>query len=432
MQESDNVTRFQRAPRCHNATVISDSSPALPTRLLRTPFVLFLSSRVCSGPANQIAGVAFGWFVYDRTRNAYALGYLGLCQFLPVFLLTLPAGHVADRFNRKRIVLVCNSIVALLFAAVAVAGSLHALSVATVFVAATLLGAVAAFQRPTMSALINGVVPQSVVRQAIAASSSGMQTATIFGPSIGGLLYAGGIRLPFGVAAALVAVSCACLVLVSVAPSEQTREPATLRSVLSGIAFVRSSQTLLGAISLDLFAVLLGGVTALLPIFARSILHAGPVALGMLRSAPAVGALIVSVPLSHRSIGGKVGLKMFGAVIVFGIATVAFALSRNMALSVASLAVLGGADNISVVIRSSMVQLSTPDAMRGRVGAVNSLFIGTSNQLGEFESGITAGWFGPVAASVLGGMGTILVALLWMRLFPKLRDLGDLPGARAA
>ncbi len=400
--------------------------PAAPQeRLITAPFAFFLISRVCTALANQMVAVALGWYLYDRTRSAYDLGYLGLCQFLPVVVLTLVVGHVADRFNRQLILLICNLSLGLLLAAAAIAAMTNHLTVHGIFAVGALLGAIAAFQRPTLSAILPAVVPLSTLSRAIAVSSSGMQTATIIGPSFGGLLYAGGVKMPLGISAGLFLLATLCTVFMKVKQEVRSSEPVTLKSVFSGIAFVKSREVILGVISLDLFAVLLGGVTALLPIFARTILHAGPWALGLLRSAPAVGALLISVPLSRRSLGGHVGLKMFFAVIVFGVATIVFSASTNLWLSLGALLVLGAADNISVVIRTSMVQLATPDAMRGRVNAVNSLFIGTSNQLGEFESGITAGWFGPVAAGIVGGVGTILVALLWMRLFPRLRRVSS-------
>ena len=263
-------------------------------------------------------------------------------------------------------------------------------------------------------------------QKAIAVSSSAMQTATIVGPSLGGLLYATGASVPLGVSAFCLSAACGAMTFIKMERTPPKRVPISFQSVFSGVSFIRSRPIILGAISLDLFAVLLGGVTALLPIFARDILHTGPWGLGFLRSAPAAGALAMSVLLVHMPMNRHVGIKMFAAVIVFGLATVIFSISTSFVISLIALVILGAADNISVVIRISLVQLSTPDAMRGRVNAVNSLFVGTSNQLGEFESGMLAGLLGVVPSGVLGGIGTILIALLWMRLFPALRKINAL------
>jgi MFS family permease len=279
-----------------------------------------------------------------------------------------------------------------------------------------------------MAALLPAIVPAGLLQSAIATSTSFMQTAAIVGPSLGGLLYGLGAVVPFAVAAVL--FTLASLSVISIARLERTarREPVSLKSVFAGVAFIWSRPVMLGTISLDLFAVLLGGATALLPIYARDILHAGPWGLGLLRAAPAVGAVAMSVFLARHPLRRHVGMTMLAAVAVFGVATLAFAVSTNIALSVAALVVLGASDNVSVVVRSSLVQLLTPDAMRGRVNAVNSLFIGTSNQLGEFESGIVAGLIGAVPACLVGGIGTLLVVLLWTRLFPALPKVQTLNG----
>jgi len=274
--------------------------------------------------------------------------------------------------------------------------------------------------------LLPALVPDALLQKAVAVSSSAMQTATIVGPSLGGLLYATGASVPLGVSALCLSAACSAMLVIRTERTPPKREPISFQSIFSGVSFIRSRPIILGAISLDLFAVLLGGVTALLPIFARDILHTGPWGLGFLRSAPAVGALSMSVLLVHIPMNRRVGIKMFAAVIVFGIATVIFSLSTSLVLSLIALVILGAADNVSVVIRISLVQLSTPDAMRGRVNAVNSLFIGTSNQLGEFESGMLAGLLGVIPSGVFGGIGTILIALFWMRLFPALRKVNSL------
>ena len=287
--------------------------------------------------------------------------------------------------------------------------------------AVVVLGAARAFESPTMAALLPGTVPASVLPRAVAFSSTAIQTATIVGPALGGLLYAVGPAVPFAVAAAFFLSAALCSAAIRLEQPAPRREPATVRSIFSGLTFIWRRPVVLGTISLDLVAVLLGGATALLPIYARDILHTGPWGLGLLRTAPAIGALGTGAALAYLPLRRHVGLKMFAAVLVFGIATLVFALSSSLAVSLVALVVLGASDNISVVIRTSLVQLLTPNAMLGRVSAVNSLFIGTSNQLGEFESGMTAALLGTVPAAALGGIGTIAVVFLWMAFFPALR-----------
>jgi MFS family permease len=373
-----------------------------------------------------MAAVAIGWLVYERTGSAYDLGLIGLAQFVPMVLLTLPVGHFADRYDRRLIACLAQFTqgAALAFLAFGIVGGW--LTTAHIFIAVVVQGAGRAFEAPTMSALLPRLVPPSLLARAIALASSANQTATILGPAVGGLLYALGASAPLGGAALLAALAGALTGLTRYERDAPARVPATLRSVFSGISYIWRRPVVLGAVSLDLFAVLLGGATALLPIYARDILLTGPWGMGLLRSGPAMGALAMSIVLARMRLQHGVGRLMFGAVIAFGLATVVFALSRNLPLSLAALIVTGAADNVSVVIRSSLVQLSVPDDMRGRVSAVNSLFIGTSNQLGEFESGIAAGLLGAVPAVLLGGVGTIAIALLWMRLFPALRRVESL------
>jgi MFS family permease len=383
---------------------------------------------VLSTTAFQALAIALGWLVYDRTQNPYDLGLIGLCQFLPMAVLTFVVGHVADQFDRRRITFVCQLVEAVVAGIIALGLWQDWLSTPGIFVAVTVIGAARAFERPTMAALLPGIVPAGVLQQAIAGSTSLMQSALIAGPALGGLLYGVGPVTPFVTAAimsALAGIAIAAIGRVGAAP---VRSPATLKSVFAGIAFIRSRPVMLGTISLDLFAVLLGGATALLPIYARDILFAGPWALGVLRSAPAVGAVAMSLVLARWPLRHHVGRIMLISVGVFGAATIVFGLSTDIVLSVAMLVTLGAADTVSVVVRSSLVQLLTPDEMRGRVNAVNSLFIGTSNQLGEFESGMVAGLIGPVAACVLGGVGTIAIVLAWARLFPALRKVDTLSG----
>ena len=393
--------------------------PEQPDGRSRT-FTPYIVCRIAAALSWQMSGVAIGWLVYARTGSAYLLGLIGLAAFLPMVVLTFVVGPVADRFDRRRIVAICEVVNTLVLAVVALGAGSDWLSIPVIFVAVVLLGASRAFEHPSMSALLPGIVASDDLPQRVALSSSAMQTANIVGPSLGGLLYALGASAPLGLAALVSAIACTAILAISMPVRIPVKEPVTLASVFSGVGFIAQRPVILGAISLDLFAVLLGGVTALLPIYAGDILHTGSLGLGLLRSAPAVGAVAMSLTFS-RKLGGRVGLKMFWAVFAFGAAIVVFSLSTSFVLSLAALAITGAADNISVVIRQSLVLLGTPDEMRGRVNAVNSLFIGTSNQLGEFESGMVAGLFGAVPAGVIGGLGTILVALLWMRLFPQLR-----------
>jgi MFS family permease len=383
---------------------------------------------VFSSLSFQAVTVAMGWMIYDQTHSAFALGFVGFCQFLPMMLLTFVVGHVADRFDRRRIGLVCQMIEALTSVALAIAVWQHWVTPAVILSAVAILGAATAFERPTMAALLPNVVGPALLQKAVATSTSMMQTALIIGPSLGGLLYGLSPIAPFILAAVLFTVASINVASIRIERRQAAREPVTLSSVFAGVSFIKGKPLMLGTISLDLFAVLLGGATALLPMFARDILHAGPWVLGLLRAAPAVGALSMSIVLARSPLQADVGKKMLTAVFIFGVATVVFALSSNIALSILALLVVGAADTVSVVVRSSLVQLLTPDAMRGRVNAVNSLFIGTSNQLGEFESGMLAGVLGPVATGIVGGVGTMVVVLLWMRLFPELTKVKTLRG----
>jgi len=379
-----------------------------------------MTSRALSSMAFQGTGVAIGWLVYDRTRNPFDLGLIGLCQFLPMVVLTFVVGHVADQFDRRRIGFACQVIEAVTLCVIALGVWQGWLSTAGIFIAVALLGSTQAFERPTMAALLPGIVPADTLPRAIANSTSVMQTAMVIGPALAGVLYGVGPVVPFVVATAMFVVASLSVIAIPHPGVTPKREPVTLKSVFAGAAFIRSKPVMLGTISLDLFAVLLGGATALLPIYARDILTAGPIGLGLLRTSPAIGAVMMSLVLGRFPISKNVGKTMLIAVAIFGLATIVFAVSTNIALSVAMLLILGAADTISVVVRTSLVQLLTPDAMRGRVNAINSLFIGTSNQLGEFESGTLAGFVGPVWAVALGGLGTIGVVLLWTQLFPQL------------
>ena len=388
-----------------------------------TSFLSFLASRSFSRFATQIGAVAIGWQVYDMTGSAFDLGMIGLVQFLPTALLLFVAGHAADRYDRKRVVQMCEVVAGLtaLFLALGAFGGW--LTVTQIFIATFVLGISGAFESPALAALLPLIAPQGSLQRATAISSGAAQIATITGPALGGLVYAFAPSAAYGLMVAFGFLSAAGIGFVRLSQPAAVRDPATPDDLFAGVRFVRNNPSILGTISLDLFAVLFGGVTALLPIYARDILQTGPLGLGILRAAPAVGALAMTALLARHTINHRVGIRMFQAVIVFGAATVVFALSQWMWLSVLSLAVLGAADTISVVIRFSLVQLATPDEMRGRVGAVNFLFINASNQLGQFESGIAAALLGAVPAAVLGGVGTIAVALLWMKLFPTLRNV---------
>lgn len=381
-----------------------------------------------SSVAFQMMSVAIGWQIYSITHSAFALGLVGLSQFLPMFVLTLVVGHVADRYDRRTIAFVCQAIQGMAALTLCMATWRGMTSQGLIYLIAAVAGSARAFESPSMSALLPNLIPRAQLQYATAWSTSANQTAQILGPAMGGLLYGLGALTVYGAVAVAFIGAAVVLSSIKIEQVVRTRTPLTLESLFSGIAFIRRKPVILGALSLDLFAVLLGGATALLPVFARDILHAGPWALGVLRAAPAIGALAGSVYLAHFPLRQRAGTALFGGVIAFGIATIVFGLSRNLYVSLIALAALGASDVISVVVRLSLVQLQTPDDMRGRVGAINSLFIGTSNQLGEFESGMTAGLFGAVPAVLIGGVGTIAVALLWMRLFPGLRATRSLEG----
>jgi MFS family permease len=387
------------------------------------PFLLFVSARAFSEFSYQIGTVAIGWQVYALTGSAFALGMVGLVQFIPSALLVFAAGHVADRYDRRRVVQICQYVQALTAGFLAWGTFGGWLNVVEIFTALGLFGIATAFESPAAAALIPAVAPPGMLQRATAVSTAAWQISAISGPALGGFAYAVAPGTPYVVMAVFWLLSGMLNGAIKLIGPVAVKEPPTVASLFAGVGFVRRNPAILGTISLDLFAVLLGGATALLPIYARDILHTGPWGLGVLRGAPAVGALIMSGVLARHAITRRAGVRMFQAVIVFGLATVVFAVSRSIGLSILALAIMGAADTVSVVIRIALVQLSTPDEMRGRVGAVNYLFVNASNQLGEFESGLTAALFGAVPAVVLGGVGTIAIALLWMKLFPTLRDV---------
>ena len=394
------------------------NSPTSPTQIPQ--FMRFWFGRLASASGNQMLMVAIGWHMYTLTNSAWDLGLVGLCQFLPALVLTLPAGHAADHGHRGRILALCMATEAVI-ALVLTAAELGQWTDRNLLLILSVgLGMAKAFQMPAQQSLVPLLVPAAMLPRALAFSSGGMQVAIIGGPALGGFIYVAGAHVVYIVCAGLFAVSAGLFLSVRHTHVRPPDQPVTWATVFAGFHFIWQRPQILGAISLDLFAVLLGGAVALLPMFAKDVLHVGPWGLGVLRSAPAIGALIMSLVLTRWPLRRRVGRTMFIAVAVFGVSMVVFGLSTVFAISFLALAVSGSADMVSVVIRQSLVQLDTPNEMRGRVSAVNSIFIGASNQLGEFESGATAALLGPVGSVVLGGLGTLLVAALWMRWFPAL------------
>jgi MFS family permease len=394
-------------------------------------FLAFFIARLAAMLANQMLMVALGWQMYDLTGSAWDLGLVGLFQFVPALLLTLPAGHVADHFNRGRIFALCMVSQALVALGLLLATATGQETRELILALSVVLGVARAFQMPAQQALIPLLVESPLLGQAIALNASGMQAAIIAGPALGGALYVFGASTVY-LLTTLFLMAAGALMLGVRCPHTPPVGASDLNALLAGVRFVWQNKMLLGATSLDLFAVLLGGATALLPMFARDILQTGPQGLGLLRAAPAVGAFAISLWLLRWPLHRRTGPILFVSVGVFGLATIAFGLSQNFILSLLALAVTGAVDNISVVIRQTVVQADTPNEIRGRVSAVNSIFIGASNQLGEFESGVTAAWFGPVNSVLIGGVGTVLVALLWMRLFPRLAQRDRLLGDKGA
>jgi MFS family permease len=401
----------------------SNSATGARSLFLHRPFLYYFAGRALSKFCFQIGAVAVGWQVYALTNSPLALGLVGLAQFVPTALLTFVAGHAADRYNRKRVAQFAQlaaAVAALYLACGSFAGWL---TVPGIFAGVAVFGVAIAFENPATAAMLPLTVPDGMVQRASAQSGVAMQIATIAGPAVGGFAYALGPAVPYAAMAVLWVVAALLNGLIVLRAQTVSKEPPTLAQLFAGIGFVRRNPAILGTISLDLFAVLFGGVTALLPIYARDILDTGPWGLGLLRAGPAVGALLMATLITRRPLTRRVGMRMFQAVIAFGVATLVFALSHWLWLSLLALVCLGAADMVSVVIRVTLVQLRTPDVMRGRVGAVNYLFINASSQLGDFESGLVASLIGAVPAAVVGGVGTIAVALLWMRLFPTLRDV---------
>jgi MFS family permease len=398
------------------------SVPPPADSLRRHPaFIRFWLASAGASFGFQMLAVAVGWQIYAITGRALDLGLIGLVQFIPSVMLALPAGHAADRYDRRRIVLwaqVTAGLAIAVLTVLTVSGHIDELGILAVVL---VIGIAMAFEFPTLRSMLPALVPLPMLPRAVAMSSAAGQAAMIAGPALGGFLYLAGPGTVYAVAGLLYLFSVVLLARLRYEQAPPPSEPATLKTVFAGVDFIRRRPDVLGVISLDLFAVLLGGATALLPIFAKDILHTGPWGLGLLRAAPAVGALLMSLWLARHDMQRRVGMIMFSAVAGFGAATLVFALSKMLWLSLAALVVLGAFDMVSVVIRGALVQLDTPDAMRGRVNAVNAIFINTSNQLGEFESGLLAAWVGVVPATLIGGVGTLMVVGLWMMMFPTLR-----------
>jgi len=391
-------------------------------------FTLYQGARFFTVMATEMQSVAVGWQVFELTKRPLDLGYVGLAQFWPTIVLFLVAGHAADRFNRRKIVTLCYAGLGLASAALFLLTINGSRSVHAIYAALTLVGMVRSFNGAAGQSMVPQLVPEEHFPNAVAWAQTVFNTATILGPALGGLIYAV-FRGPAAVyASSMVAAAVSVVAMTRVRLNPAKREPTevSLATLFAGFRFIWEKKLILGLISLDLFAVLLGGAVALLPVYARDILHAGPWALGILRSAPAVGAVVMAMLLAHRPLKRHAGITMLWAVAGFGVFTIVFGLSRNLILSLISLLLVGASDMVSVIIRGTLVQLSTPDSMRGRVSAVNSMFIGTSNEFGQFESGLTAHWFGTVPAVVLGGVGTLVVIALWTWLFPELRGADKL------
>ena len=389
-------------------------------------FVVLSTVRLASVLGVQVQSIGVAWLIYTLTGSVLYLGYVGLAQFAPTVSLALFTGHAADRWDRRRILATCYVVqfsCAVVFLALVL---LHRAAAAPMLGILVVFGASRAFENPAGQSLLPNLVPRAVYPRALAWNASAQHIATIVGPAVGGLLFAVGPAAVFAAASAIFAVAAVLTLAIPVVVRTGARAPLCWTSLIAGLAFIRSRPEVLGAISLDLFAVLLGGATALLPAYARDILHIGPVGLGVLRSAPAVGALAAAVVLAHRPLGGRAGRSMFIAVGGFGCATIVFGLSTNVVLSFIALMALGVFDTVSVVVRLMLLQLSAPDAMRGRVAGVSGIFVTTSNQLGEFESGLTAAWFGVVPAVILGGIGTLVVTGLWAWRCPSLRRIDRL------
>ncbi len=404
------------------------SAERRPSVFGRRDFRLFLVAMFLSSLGFAAQSVAVSWQIYDIARNPMALGYAGLAQFVPMAAFALPGGDLADRFDRRTLLAAGSILQASCAGALLVLAYAHYRVIAPYYVVLAILGTARAFVQPASQAFLPLMVAQEQFPEAVAWTSSARQIATIAGPALGGLLYVFGPVAAYAMCLAMFAAAAIAFAAIHTRSISQAPLPgqSPFARLTAGIQFVRSRPVILGAISLDLFAVLLGGATALLPIYARDILHVGPAGLGLLRGAPALGAALMGLGLVRIPPRRGAGMIMFACVAIFGVATIVFGLSANFTLSLGALTILGASDMVSVYVRQTVTQLATPDAKRGRVSAVNFLFIGTSNELGEFESGATAAWFGTIASVVIGGIGTLAVVGLWMWLFPSLRKVDDL------
>ena len=410
----------------HPLSDSADSAESAASAFSYPAFRRYWISRLLSALATQMQSVAIGWQVYDLTHRALDLGLVGLAQFLPGLGLALVAGYVVDHYDRRSVLALCTGLEAvcsvLLFALTFSANT----NVVPIFGVLILFGIARAFVFPAGVALMPNLVPQRQYVNAAAWSSSAWQSATIAGPALGGMIYVLGPETVYAISGLLLCGSSVLVLSIRIQRTISERRAANWQTVIAGVAFIRRQPLVLGAISLDLFAVLLGGATALLPIYARDILQVGPTGLGILRSAPAAGALLTALFVARRPIRHHAGPLLLGTVGIFGAATIGFGVSHNLWFSLLMLVVMGASDMVSVVIRRVLVLVATPDEMRGRVSAVESVFIGASNELGEFESGVTAAWFGVVPAVVLGGVGTIGIVSLWAKIFPQLRAVDAL------
>ena len=391
-------------------------------------FVLFQIARFLVVSAVEMQAVAVGWQVYEITKRPLDLGYVGLAQFLPGILLFPISGHTSDRFERRNVLSACYGGYVLCFALLLVLSRRGVLSIAPIYVVLVMIGIVRSFNGPASRSILPQLVPEEHFANAVAWNATIFQAATILGPSFGGLVYAAfrGPSTVYAIAAATAFGAMISTFRIKPEVKARSREPMSLRTLFAGLHFIRNNKLILGAISLDLFAVMLGGAVALLPVYAREILHTGPWGLGLLRTAPGAGAAAMALILAHWPLSGKSGPKLLLAVAGFGIFTIIFGLSRSLILSLFALLLAGASDMISVIIRATLTLLATPDEMRGRVTAVDMIFIGTSNEFGQFESGITAQWFGTVPAVVIGGIGTLVIVGLWTWWFPALRNAGEL------
>jgi MFS family permease len=407
----------------------SDSLTGPSSALRKHPsFVLYWFARTSTNGAYMMQAVAVGWQIYELTGSAFDLGLVGLVQFFPVVVLGIVAGQIADRYDRRAVVAACQVIKALA-AAVFALGSLSGWLTRDAMLAILFVsGTARTFETPTLLALVPGIVPPAVLPRAIAASATATQTAVIGGPAVGGLLYVFGAGTVYLTCTGVFVLASILVSFIRLQGPPPEKTPVTITTLLAGFVYIRQNPVVLGAISLDLFAMLLGGVTALLPIYAKDVLETGPWGLGLLRSAPAIGALAVSIALAHAMLERRVGHILFAAVAVFGLSAIAFAFSTSLVISLLALTIYGAADAVSVVIRHTLVQMLTPNAMLGRVMAVNSMFTGTSGTLGEFRAGAIAALVGAFTSVLVGGIGAVLVALIWTRLFPQVARIDTLQG----